>query len=181
MFNLSSKSLSAENYYVSSKYMLYDFIIASLFLFISVSSHIIAFPLYIFDPIKISVVLILLLSNKNNALIFSITLPVISFIISGHPVFPKFIIIIIENTTLVYLFHYISMINNTNRILALNFSIVFVKTGYYLIKYSFIRLSLMQGDYISKPLLYQLFPIIIINILFILCNLPKKGDKSGIH
>ena len=178
---LNTNGTLTDRYLHRILYIVCDIIGIGIILYIPIFSHLVALPLYMVDPIKIIVVLIYLFSNKYNALFLSVILPTVSFTITGHPIFPKYIIIILENSMLLYLFDLNNVKTQFKKIIYLNISFIGVKVAYYIIKYAFIKFTLIQGSVIATPILYQTFPIIIINILFILNQWNHKGEETGIY
>ena len=69
--------------------VLIDFIILSIILFLPSFSHLLPFPLYLIEPMRIITVVGYLFSNKNNGLIIAMITPIFSSITSGHPIFLK--------------------------------------------------------------------------------------------
>ncbi len=56
-------------------------------------SHAAAFPFYYLDPMRLLVFAAILFSTRRNALIMALGLPLLSMATSGHPVFPKVLLI----------------------------------------------------------------------------------------
>jgi len=66
-----------------------DFSLLIFIYFIPAISHLLAFPVYYFDPMRIALVVALIHTSKKNSFIIALTLPLFSFIISSHPQFIK--------------------------------------------------------------------------------------------
>lgn len=128
-----------------------------------VISHVIPIPLYLIEPMRIMVLSSLLLRNKNNSLFLAFVLPVTSFIITGHPVFVKVIIISLELSLNVYLFEF--FIKKSNAFVSAFFSIIISKTIYYVVKYLFVALGVLKMTVISTPLSIQLFVAVAISLV----------------
>ena len=56
-------------------------------------SHATALPLYRFEPMRLLLFVAILTTNRRNALLMALWLPLLSFLTSGHPIFPKFVLI----------------------------------------------------------------------------------------
>ena len=56
-------------------------------------SHAAAFPLYRFEPMRLLLFVAILYSSRRNALVMALWLPLLSLLTSGHPVFPKVVLI----------------------------------------------------------------------------------------
>ncbi len=68
-------------------------------------SHMTAVPFYLLDPMRLAVLGALLASRSRvNGLVLAVALPLLSFGISGHPVFPKCLVIAAELSINVLLF-----------------------------------------------------------------------------
>lgn len=60
------------------------------------ASHLFNIPIYYIEPMRIMLILALLYSSKWNAYALAIALPIFSFLVSGHPVPLKMLIIMAE-------------------------------------------------------------------------------------
>lgn len=125
-------------------------------------SHLLSFPLYLIEPMRIMLILALVHTTKTNAFIIVLTLPLFSFMISGHPIFPKMILIALElllNVTLFYL-----LVKKINRIFpAILLSILLSKLAYYGLKFALIKLALLDSVIISTPLYIQLVMMLLLS------------------
>lgn len=59
-------------------------------------SHLIPFPLYKLEPMKLLLLVAIIFSTRGNAFLMAATIPLTSTLVSGHPVFPKNLIIGVE-------------------------------------------------------------------------------------
>ncbi len=117
-------------------------------------SHVINLPVYFIEPMRLMIVLALVHTNKNNAYLLALTLPIFSFLISAHPVFPKMLLISFELFLNVFLFYLFS--KKMKYILPAIFtSIIISKVVYYLIKYGMIHFTIIHSGLISTPILIQ--------------------------
>lgn len=131
-----------------------DIIAISVIYFTPTVSHILNLPLYLFEPMRILLILSIAHTNKLNSYILAISLPFFSFLISGHPVLPKVAIIALELMLNVWIFYRIrNSINNS--FLAMLTSIFISKAVYYLIKFAFISFLLFDSTLISTPIYIQ--------------------------
>ena len=72
-------------------------------------SHLTAVPFYLADPMRLAVLGALLITrNWKNSLALAVALPLVSFAISGHPVFPKCLVIAAELSVNVLLFAWLA-------------------------------------------------------------------------
>ena len=71
-------------------------------------SHLTSVPFYLLDPMRLAVLGALLASRSRvNGLVLAVALPLVSFAISEHPVFPKFLVIAAELSVNVLLFSWL--------------------------------------------------------------------------
>ena len=141
-----------------------DILVLGLFYIASSLSHMFYIPFYVLDPMRLFVFILIISTNKTNAVLMAITLPYFSFLTSGHPLFPKFMIISIELSSNVILYHFfLQYLKNTTLSGAL--SIAVSKLLYYVIKYIMIILGIFGGSLITTSINYQIISLIIIGIL----------------
>lgn len=69
-----------------------------------VLAHMTGLPVYMLEPMRLMVILALAHGSRNIALILASTLPIFSFLVSGHPEFIKMVIITSELVLNVFLF-----------------------------------------------------------------------------
>lgn len=129
-------------------------------------SHLLAFPFYKFDPMRmVALGSILFLSNKKNACLLALTMPMLSYCIAGHPIAIKNIIICIElfvNVCLLDLF-----LHKTDKtFIAVFSSIMISKLIYYVLKYLAIYIGLLNTNIVDTNILIQIAVSLFISILF---------------
>lgn len=130
------------------------FAVAFIYLVPTVS-HLFSYPLYIFDPMRMMLILALAHSTKRNSFILALSLPVVSFLISAHPAFLKALLMTGELTINVFLF-YILQKKFSHVYLSVFASIIIAKIFYYLGKVLLVNFSLLKMDVVSTSLLLQL-------------------------
>ena len=111
-------------------------------------SHLLGFPLYYFDPMRLMLILSLVYTNRNNTLLIASTLPLVSLLISEHPSLIKSLLIGSELTLNVWLFYRLSR-KIKNYSIPIFFSIIIAKVFYYSAKYISINTSLINGELFS--------------------------------
>jgi len=117
-------------------------------------SHLIGFPLYLIEPMRIMLILAMVHTNKTNAVIIALTLPVFSFLISGHPVLPKMMLIAAELLVNVVMFYFLT--KKLNKVFpAILLSILLSKLMYYGLKFSLIQLAFLDSGLVSTPIYIQ--------------------------
>ncbi len=127
------------------------------------------FPVYLFDPMRIIVVVALVHTSRRNAYLLAIILPILSFILSNHPSLIKAGILLGDLVLNIFLFFYLTKFI-VNKFLLMVISIVLSKIAYYLVKFVCIKLSLLTGDLIATPIEYQVAIIIVLSGYVYLMN-----------
>ena len=143
-----------------------DTIILVVVYFIPTLSHALSAPLYLFEPMRIALfVSILFLTDRKNAYILAITLPIFSYIVSGHPVLVKNVIIAIELFTNVFiLFHLLD--KKVNYFYSCFISIIASKILYYGLKYLVIFQGLLSTNLVDTSFIVQLLIACLLSLAF---------------
>lgn len=135
----------------------------ALIYFTPALSHMLNLPLYLIEPMRLMLVLALVHTNKMNAYLLAFTLPLFSFLFSGHPVLPKMLLITGELVLNVFFFYLLaSRLKNTLFIVFA--SIILSKIGYYLAKFVLLQWLLLEGTLFSTPVFIQLFSSLIFSL-----------------
>lgn len=129
-------------------------LLAALYLLPSFS-HVTALPLYMFEPMRVALIVALLFTNRANAFLIAFTLPLASFLLSGHPVPFKALLMGIELTVLVASYGYLSQKLRVPAFAALAAAILIGKLVYYAMKYAALGAGLLGGSLVSTPLQTQ--------------------------
>ena len=141
--------------------------------FVPTISHLIALPVYFIEPMRLMLVFALVHTNKTNAYIIALTLPIFSFLISAHPALPKMLLITFELTLNVFLFYLLSK-KMKNVFPAILFSIIISKMVYYLIKFGLINLAIIKSGLISTPIYIQVITTLVFSTYLYLVYRNKK-------
>lgn len=175
--------------------------VALLFVYlVPTLSHLTSLPFYMIDPMRVAVLGALLVSKDwKNGLVLALSLPLFSFAVSGHPVFPKCLLIAAELSVNVLLFVWLSRIfvrsaspssfasspENGSAVkapasaavvgVAALVSILLSKALYYGLKALVLSAGLMQTELISTALMVQLAVALLISLGFALW---WKGDNE---
>lgn len=148
--------------------ILLDITALAFIYFVPTLSHMLSVPLYLIEPMRLMLVLALVHTNKRNSYILALSMPLFSFLISGHPVFAKMFLIGIELSLNVFLFYLLAN-KMKNMFPAIFISILLSKTVYYLLKFAMIRLAIIDSSLIATPLLIQLvMTLVFSSYLFII-------------
>ena len=123
-------------------------------------SHLLSLPVYLIEPMRLMLILGLVHTTKKNAFILALTMPLFSLIISGHPAFPKMVLIAVELSLNVFLFY--ALARKIKYIFpSILLSIIISKTIYYLLKFILIKFTIINTALISTPILIQLITTLI--------------------
>lgn len=145
--NLSRKELN--------KIFLLDAVAILFVYFIPALSHLTAFPFYLLEPMRIMIILAMAHTNRTNAVVLALSLPLFSFAVSGHPELPKVFLMMFELALSVGLFYYLKRwVKNT--LMVAMAAIIASKMVYYILKYVLISTALLDMNLISTPLWIQL-------------------------
>ncbi len=126
-------------------------------------SHILNLPVYLIEPMRLMLILALVHSIKQNAFLLALTMPLFSFLLSGHPLFPKMVLITFELTLNAFLFYF--LMKKIKYIFpSILLSIIFSKVIYYLIKYALINLTILHTGLISTPIIIQLITTLVYSL-----------------
>jgi hypothetical protein len=137
--------------------------------------HLLQWPVYYLEPMRILVILALVHSSRSNALILALTLPIFSYFISAHPVLLKAALISGELVINVLLFDLLRK-NIKPQAVAIFGAILGSKLLYYFAKYIFIKSALISSGLISTPLYWQL----ITSVIFTIYAWAILDKKSGV-
>lgn len=138
-------------------------------------SHLLNFPLYLLEPMRIMLILAIVHTNKKNAYLIAVTLPAFSLAVSAHPVLLKTAIITAELVLNVWLYYKISELLK-NKFGAMLISIALSKLIYYLMKFTLINFALIESGLISTPLYLQLAVAIVLSSYIFFMNKRQAAD-----
>lgn len=136
------------------KIVILDLIAVAIVYLVPTVSHLFSVPLYLAEPLRVFVILSLIHTRKENAFILAFTLPLFSFLISGHPIMLKMLIIIFELALNALLF--IILTKRTNIFLSMLLSIALSKLFFYGVQYLFISAGMIDASMVEHPLIPQI-------------------------
>ena len=137
-------------------------------------SHLVSFPVYLIEPMRLMLILAMVHTSRKNAYLLAFTMPLFSLLISGHPVFPKMLLIALELSMNVFLF-YILLKKVKYTFPAILFSIFFSKILYYSLKFILIQVAVINTEIVSTPILMQVITTFLFSIylyVFYKKNIP---------
>lgn len=160
--------MNSVNTIGSYKVITVDVIIVLLLIYaVPALSHLTSIPFYLLDPMRVLVLgsYLYLRGNKSNALFLAITLPLVSFLLSGHPVFPKNLLISFELAINILL---IDMLVKKSQYIffAVLLSILISKLVYYLVKWLLIMGGLLDTGIVDTNIWIQLCVACVLSFLF---------------
>ena len=130
-------------------------------------SHILPVPLYYLEPMRLLVLSSFLIYNdKRNAFILAAVLPLVSFIVTGHPIILKMMVMVFELTFNVAIFCY--LIRKVNVFISVFLSIIISKLFYYGLKYLVIYYGFLSMELVTTPIYIQLITAVGVSVLFLL-------------
>jgi hypothetical protein len=90
------------------KALLIDMAALAFILFTPSLAHFFSFPVYMLEPMRLMMILSIAHSSKKNSYLLALSLPLFSFLVSGHPEPVKMMIITAELTLNVFLFYFLA-------------------------------------------------------------------------
>lgn len=150
----------------NGKVILVDVLVFAFILIIPAISHLVPFPLYLIEPMRIALLMGYFLSrNTYNGFFLAISIPLFSTLITGHPVLLKSTLIAAElgvNIAFFYLLFYRMQWGVFSAIIT---SIVLSKVFYYGCKFIFLQNGWLKGSLISTGLESQAITLTIISVV----------------
>jgi hypothetical protein len=168
MENTAVLSLQKER----QRIVILDLIALAIVYLVPSVSHLFSVPLYLAEPLRVFVILSLIHTRKENAFILALTLPLFSFLISGHPIMLKMLIIIFELGLNAFLFIVLTKRLN-NVFLSMLLSIALSKMFFYGVQYLFITATWIDPAMVEHPIVPQIVLTIALSLYAILI-LQKK-------
>ena len=128
-------------------------------------SHLTHLPFYYLEPMRFFLLASFFLTrNRTNTLLLSLLIPVFSWLVSGHPVFIKALLIGAELAINGYLLMWF-LNKRWNLLLALTVSMITSKIFYYLLKYFVVSTGILNMEIISTDIGIQCIGITVIAII----------------
>lgn len=160
------------------RYLTADIFLICFIYLVPSLSHMTSIPFYLFDPMRLAIVFCIIYTDNKNSILIALTLPLISLLISSHPVFIKSIIISAELLINVLAFYFFYK-RQKNLFVSMFISIFFAKVFYYSAKIAFLNFGLIKGNLISTPLWMQFIVMLILSIYALIAF--KGENKQQVH
>lgn len=159
---------------ISKRTLLADAGLMALVCLVPTFSHLLSFPLYHLDPMRMMLFAAMLLAAKNgkegllqNGLLFAIAMPLVACAFAGMPSLLKALIIVAELVTNVVLFCSLSKAGSkASTFVALLLSTLLAKGLYYGLKAAAISAGLLTGSVLGTTLLLQAAVVVTLAALF---------------
>ena len=171
-----SNTIALTGWSEKLKTAIIDILAISFVYFVPSISHLLSFPLYLIEPMRIMIVLAFVHTRKENAYILAFTLPAFSFLVSGHPNIFKAGLIAMELGLIVWFFFFLIGKISSNFVALLS-SIILSKIVYYALKFIFISTALLNSELISTPLYLQFIMTFVFSI-YVMYLFPKNHLNS---
>lgn len=155
-------------------------LLAALYLLPSFS-HVTALPLYMFEPMRVALIIALLFTNRANAYFIAFTIPLASAMITGHPAPFKALLMGIEFSIIVACYGYLVQMVRIPAFAALTAAIVSGKVVYYTMKFTALGAGLLTGNLISTPPQTQLILALGTAAIFGLVEHFHAGKNQNTH
>ncbi len=153
-------------------------LLITLYLLPSIS-HLTAYPLYKFEPMRVALIIALLLTSRANTYMIAFTIPLASALVTGHPVLFKAMLIGIELASLVAIYSYFVKMDKVPAFAALILGILFSKVLYYSMKSLALSAGFLSGSLVSTPLQSQLILAVGTAMIFGLIEFIRAEPNKG--
>nr|NQU93867.1 hypothetical protein [Bacteroidota bacterium] len=157
------------------KSVLIDLFALAFIYFVPTLSHLLALPVYFIEPMRLMLIVALAHTSRKNAFIIAATMPLFSFLVSGHPYAVKMFLITAELLLNVWLFYFI-LKKSGNTFISILSSILISKGIYYLAKFGLLSAFIIQGSLVSTPLYFQAITTVIFSTYLFLVLRGKPSD-----
>ena len=155
------------------KNIVFDLIALLAIYLVPAVSHLLSFPVYYLEPMRIMLILAIVHTSRKNAYLIALTLPLFSMLISAHPSLVKTSLITGELLLNVWLFFFISE-KLSNKTLSIFLSIVVSKIFYYLVKFLLVTSALISGDLIATPIYIQIIMLFVLSGYIYLMSFDRR-------
>ena len=155
------------------KNIIFDLIALLLIYLVPAISHMLGFPVYYLEPMRMMLILNIVHTSRKNAYLIALTLPLFSMLISAHPSLMKTSLITAELLLNVWLFFFLSE-KLSNKTLGIFLSVIASKIFYYLVKFLLITSVLMSGELISTPMYIQIIMLFVFSSYIYLISFDRR-------
>lgn len=159
---------------ISKRTLVADAGLMALVCLVPTFSHLLSFPLYHLDPMRMMLFAAMLIASKNgiegikqNGILFALAMPLVACAVTGMPSIVKAMIIIAELVTNVVLFCSFNKADSkASTFVTLLLSTILAKGLYYGLKAAAIGAGLMSASVVGTDLLLQATVVVSLTVLF---------------
>ena len=127
------------------------------------TAHLTGIPVYMMEPMRLALILSIAHTNRVNTFILAATLPLFSFLLSGHPMFIKMLIITAELLLNVWVFYFLTG-RKLNPFISMFLAILLSKIACYLLYWPLISFTFMVEEAEPGFLIIQLVTTILFSV-----------------
>lgn len=143
------------------------------------ASHLYSIPVYYLEPMRVMLFVALLFCSRANAYALALTLPLFSFMVSGHPTMLKMLIITTELILNVWLFYSFYRKTHLAFVSTLG-SILISKVACYAMYFIFFSMAFVQAEAQPTFLIIQgILALIISFSIWMVLDYKKIKSRSG--
>ena len=161
----------------TTRVVLVDAMVLLSFYMTIVFAHVLPFPLYQLDPMKILVLVTVMYSTRWNSVTIAAVLPVLSFLSTGHPIFPKFLIMSMELMIFSWVMSFLIQ-KQSGAVMTFISAILVSKLAYYAIKAGAIGFGVLNQQLVSTELWVQLQAIILLGVIYAMIQYFQNHHQS---
>ena len=161
-----------------SKSLIFDILALAFIYFVPALSHVSTIPLYVLEPMRIMLFVVIAFTSRRNAFVIALTLPLFSFIVTSHPVLPKTLIMTGELLINVWLFYLLS-VKLKNYFTAALLSIIISKLVYFAAKYVLIASHILEGSLLSSSVYLQATIMIVLSFYLAAILSRREVDRPA--
>jgi hypothetical protein len=154
-----------------------DIIALAFIFFIPGIAHLLSFPVYMIEPMRLMLVVSFVLTGKRNSYLLALTLPLFSYFVSGHPEFVKMLIITCELLLNVFLFYLFADLMKKTFLAAIT-SIIASKVFAYFLYLVFFSFAFVKSEASPVFLGVQALTTVIFS-LYIYIAARKTGPEQS--
>lgn len=163
---------------VKTKLLLYDFIVLSFVYFLPALSHAFALPLYLLEPMRFVLIFSLFSTSRKNVFFLALSMPLFSYVSSGHPLLIKSLLISFELLINAVIFFRLNK-SWDSPVFSVLVSVLASKILYYIFKYLLLTFGLLDGNLISSPTHIQLIVLAFAGIIaFLMLNFNQVSKNK---
>jgi hypothetical protein len=154
-----------------------DVVSLAFIYFIPGIAHLLSFPVYMIEPMRLMLVVSFVITGKKNSYLLALTLPLFSFAVSGHPEFVKMLIITSELLLNVFLFYLFADLFK-GKFLAAITSIIASKVFAYFLYLVFFSFAFVKSEASPAFLGVQVLTTLIFSIYIYIATKKSLPEKA---